>query len=139
MAREGVFEDEALEALRRKFFPRVPWTEAGPVRRRYLAKAVEGRRTVEEALAALADAEGFTGPGRETVIGGARECLAAFRSRGQAEQMIFGRGPDAHWCDAAVGPADGDGWQELIVRSEEAENLVALAYALGVLRFRKTI
>ena len=137
MAKERVFEDEALEALRRKYFPRVPWTGAGPVRRRYRAKAAKEGQSVETALAALAEAEGFTGPGQETVTGGPETCLAAFQDRGGAERMIFGRGLDSHWCDLALGPADGSGWQELVVRSEEAENLVALAHAAGVLRFRK--
>ncbi len=137
MAKERVFEDEELESLRRKYFPRVPWTGAGPVRRRYLARAAEEGQTAEAALAKLAEAEGFTGPEEETVIGRPETCLAAFRARGGRPQMIFGQGTDALWCDAAVGPADGSGWQELIVRSEEAENLVALAHAVGALRFRK--
>lgn len=131
-----VFADEALEALRRKFFPRIPWTEAGPVRRRYIARAAEPGRSVEDALAALAKAEGFIGPGEEAVCGGAETCLAAFRIRGERDILVFGRGLDVVWCDFALGPAGEDGWQELIVRSEEAENLTALAHAVGAVRFR---
>ena len=136
MAKERIFADETLESLRRRYFPRVPWGPDGPVRRRYLARAAAEDRTVEEVLTALAEAEGFTGPGRETFIGDGSGCLAALQGR-DGDRMILGRGLDAVWCDAAVGPADGSGWQELIVRSEEAENLVALAHAVGALRFRK--
>ena len=119
MSTERIFDDPALEALRKKYFPRVPWTGAGPVRRRYLAKAVGAGQTVAGALEALALAEGFIAPSGHAVTGGPETCLAAL------------------WCDLALGPADADGWQEMIVRSEEAENLVALAHAVGAAWFRK--
>ena len=135
MSTERVFDDSALEALRKRYFPRVPWGEAGPVRRRYLARA-EGR-TVAEALQALALAEGFLAPGGRAVMGGPEECLAAFRQRGGEECLVFGLGPDVYWCDLALSEPDGSGWQQLIVRSETAENLVALASAMGAVRFRK--
>ena len=136
MSTERVFADDALEGLRRKFFPRIPWTEAGPVRRRYGARATEPGQTVEGALTALAKAEGFIGPDQQAVSGGADACLAAFRTRGERDILVFGHGLDAVWCDFALGPAGEDGWQELIVRSEEAENLTALAHAVGAVRFR---
>lgn len=136
MSTEKIFADAGLEALRRKFFPRVPWTEAGPVRRRYRAKAAREGQSVEEALTALARAEGFLGPGQEAVLGDAGTCLAAFRTRGERDILVFGQGPEVCWCDMALGPADEDGWREMIVRSEEAENLAALAHAVGAVRFR---
>lgn len=135
MSTDVVFEDAALEALRKKYFPRVPWGAEGPVRRRYMARA-EGR-SVEQALEALALAEGFIAPGGRAVTGDAAACLEALRARGAAETLLFGRGLDAVWCDLALGAPDGEGWQELIIRSEEAENLVALANAVGAVRFRK--
>ena len=135
MSTDVVFEDAALEALRKKYFPRVPWGAEGPVRRRYMARA-EGR-SVEQALEALALAEGFIAPGGRAVTRDAAACLEALRARGAAETLLFGRGLDAVWCDLALGAPDGEGWQELIVRSEEAENLVALANALGAVRFKK--
>ena len=58
---ERIFEDDDLEALRRKYFPRVPWTEAGPVRRRYYARAVREDQTVAGALEALAIEGGIHG------------------------------------------------------------------------------
>ena len=137
MSTERIFDDPALEALRKKYFPRVPWTGAGPVRRRYLAKAVGAGQTVAGALEALALAEGFIAPSGHAVTGGPETCLAALQSRGEADTLIFGGGLDALWCDLALGPADADGWQEMIVRSEEAENLVALAHAVGAAWFRK--
>ncbi len=137
MSTERIFAQEDLEALRRKHFPRVPWGPEGPVRRRYRAQAAEPGRTVEDALTALAKAEGFIGPGREAVSGDAAACLAAFRERGGEDTLVFGRGPDAVWCDFALGPAGEDGWQELIVRTETAENLTALAHAVGAVRFKK--
>ncbi len=137
MARERIFEDEALEALRRKYFPRVPWTEAGPVRRHYFARAAREGQTVAGTLEALAMDEGFIGPGLRAVIGDEAACLGAFRQRGETDVMVFGLGPDVCWCDIALGPADGEGWQEMLVRSEEAENLVALAHAVGAVRFRR--
>ena len=135
MSTEKIFDDPALEALRKRYFPRIPWTAEGPVRRRYMAKA-EGR-TVAEALEALALEEGFIAPGERAVIGGPEACLAAMQDRGERDTLIFGDGPDAVWCDLAIGPAEEDGWQMLIVRSEEAENLTALAHATGVVRFRR--
>lgn len=137
MARERIFEDEALEALRRKFFPRVPWTEAGPVRRHYFARAARDGQTVAQTLEALAIAEGFIGPGLQAITGDGAACLEAFRRRGQTDILVFGLGLDACWCDFAFGPVDGEGWQEVLVRSEEAENLTALAHAVGAVRFRK--
>ena len=135
MSTEKIFDDPALEALRRRYFPRIPWTAEGPVRRRYLAKA-EGR-TVAEALEALALEEGFIAPGERARIGGPEACLAAMQARGERDTLIFGNGANAVWCDLALGPADGDGWQMLIVRSEEAENLTALAHAVGAVRFKR--
>ena len=124
-------------ALVKKFFPRVPWTDDGPVRRRYLARAVSDG-DVTAALAALAGREGFTEPGQKTVTGGADDCLAAFRAKSTGGVgMIFGTETAAHWCDIAAGSPDADGWQPLIVRSEEGENLVALAHCEGILRFRR--
>ena len=131
MARERILEDEELEALRRKFFPRVPWTVAGPVRRHYFARAVQEGQTVAQALEALAVDEGFIGPGLRAAVGDSAACLEAFRRRGETDMMVFGLGLDVCWCDFAFGPADGEGWQEVLVRSEEAENLAALAHAVG--------
>ncbi len=135
MSTEKVFDDPALEALRKRYFPRIPWTGEGPVRRRYRAKA-EGR-TVAEALEELALSEGFIAPGERAISGGPEACLAAMESRGERDTLIFGDGSDSLWCDLALCPADEDGWQELIVRSEEAENLTALAHAAGAVRFRR--
>ena len=135
---EPVLKDEALEALRRKYFPRVPWTEQGPVRRRYRTKAASGADVAAE-LVRLAQSERFIEPGQSAVMGNAGACLVAFRKRVEDSSiaMIFGQGLDAHWCDLALGAPDADGWQEMIVRSEEAENLIALAHAVGVLRFKR--
>ena len=126
------------ESLRKKYFPRVPWTELGPVRRRYLARAALGG-TVPEAMKALAEREGFIEPGQSAVIGDAQACFAAFRMKpeNRAVGMIFVTETAAHWCDIACGEPDGDGFCELIVRSEEGENLTALAHAEGALVFRK--
>ena len=135
MSTEKIFDDPALEALRKRYFPRIPWTADGPVRRRYRAKT-EGR-TVAEALEELALKEGFIAPGERAVSGGPEACLAAMRGRGERDTLIFGDGAEAVWCDLALGPAEEDGWQELIVRSEEAENLTALAHAVGAVRFRR--
>ena len=135
MLTKKIFDDPALEALRKRYFPRIPWTDEGPVRRRYMAKA-EGK-TVAQALEGLALSEGFIAPGERAVTGGPEACLAAMQARGERDTLIFGDGADAVWCDLALGPADGDGWQMLIVRSEEAENLTALAHNLGAVRFRR--
>ena len=130
---------EEREALRIKYFPRVPWTELGPVRRRYRTIPADGSPSVEAALRSLAEREGFIEPGQSAVTGGAAETLAAFRRKpaDRSVGMIFGTEPAAHFCDIACGAPDADGWQELIVRSEEGENLTALAHALAVLRFQK--
>lgn len=127
------------QALKKKYFPRIPWTEDGPVRRRYRVRAAEGQ-AVTEALRSLAAAEGFTAPDRPAVTGGADACLAAFRDRGtdSGAGLVIGLGLDAYWCDLALGAPDDEGWQEMIIRSETAENLIALAHAVGALRFRKS-
>ena len=132
-------EREELEKLRKKYFPRIPWTAEGPVRRVYLARAAEGTASVCQVLMELALREGFIEPGGPAVLGGAEECLAAFRRKaaGGPGGMIFGTEEAAHWCDAAAGAPDSDGWQRLIVRSEEGENLTALAHGEGLLRFRR--
>ena len=135
MAADAVFSDPALEALRKKYFPRVPWTEAGPVRRRYRARA-EGR-TVAQALEALALSEGFIAPDRRAVAGDGERCLTAFWTGENEGTLVFGLGADALWCDLALAEPDSDGWQALTVRSEEAENLIALAHAVGAVRFKK--
>ena len=138
MPNDTIFADEALEALRRKYFPRVPWTERGPLRRRYMTRPT-GDADAIEALIALAREEAFIGPGQHAVTGGADVCLSAFQTRVQdgTVAMIFGDELAAHWCDLALGPADDDGWREMLVRSEEGENLIALAHARGVLQFKK--
>ena len=59
MSTDAVFADPTLEALRKRFFPRVPWGQQGPVRRRYLARAAREGQTVAQALEALALSEGF--------------------------------------------------------------------------------
>jgi len=81
---------EEQEKLRKKYFPRVPWGPDGPVRRVYLARAVDGA-SVQEALLELARREGFIEPGGPAVTGGAEECLAAFQraSGGGPGGMIF--------------------------------------------------
>ena len=126
-------------ALRKRYFPRVPWGPDGPVRRRYRVRAAEGV-SPSEALAALAEAEGFTAPDRPWVEGDGAVCLAAFQDRlpESGAGLVIGRGLDAYWCDLALGAPDSEGWQELIVRSETGENLIALAHGMGTLRFRKS-
>ncbi len=130
--------NEELAALKKKYFPRVPWTEEGPVRRVYRVIAAQDG-DVLSVLAELAVREGFTGPEERAVIGDAAACLDAFREKaaGGAVGMIFGAELSAHWCDIAAGKADADGWRKLIVRSEEGENLTALAHNEGLLRFRR--
>ena len=126
------------EALKKKYFPRVPWdAENGPVRRVYRARA-EGT-DVLDALVSLAEREGFTEPGQTTVTGGAEACLEAFREKaaGRPVGMVFGTETDAHFCDVALAPPDGDGWRRYLVRSEEGENLTALAHNLGLIQFKK--
>ena len=138
MSTEPILTDPFQEHMRKKYFPRVAWTEDGPVRRRYLTKAESGESVIAE-LVRLAQAERFIEPGQEAVLGNAEACLAAFRKRTEDDTiaMVFGNGLDAHWCDLALGEPDSELWQELIVRSEEGETLIALAHARGVLRFRK--
>ncbi len=129
---------EELEKLRKKFFPRVPWDEAlGPVRRRYFVRAASGDALA--AVAALGEREGFTEPGQRTVTGDGAACLAAFREKaaGGPVGMILGTETGAFWCDIALGGADGEGWRPMIVRSEEGENLTALAHGAGTLYFRR--
>ena len=135
MSTESILADPALEALRKKLFPRVPWGAEGPVRRRYMARA-EGR-TVADALGELARREDFIAPEGRVVAGDGPVCLAAFCQRDRTDSLVLGLGTDVCWCDIALGTPDADGWQELVVRSEEGENLVALASARGAVRFRK--
>ena len=134
-----MLNEEEYNALRKKMFPRVAWTELGPVRRMYRAKAADETKTVLETLSALAKQEGFTAPGLSGVTGGADETLEALlrKAAGDDPGMVFGTQAQAHWCDIALDAPDAEGWQRLIVRSEEGENLVALAHNLGLLRFRK--
>ena len=132
-------ETPDLEKLRKKYFPRVPWREGtGPVRRRVLARAVTGEEVLA-VLTALAAREGFTEPGCRTAAGDAAACLEALlcRAAGGPVGMIFGTEPAAFWCDIALGPLAADGWQPYIIRSEEGENLTALAHAEGLLRFAR--
>ena len=132
--------DEKQQKLRKKFFPRAEWTDQGPVRRVYLTCPADGSASSQEALAALADRAGFAGPGQQCVTGGAAQAWDAFERRadgGSDIALIFGTEADAIWCDIVCCPADEDGWQRTIIRSEEGENLVALAHAEGVLRFRR--
>ena len=125
------------EKLKKKYFPRVPWTEDGPVRRRYCVRAEGGDALA--VLAALAEREGFTEPGQETVAGGTEDCLEAFgrKAAGEPVGMVFGDRLAAHWCDIAADPPDEDGWQRFVVRSEEGENLTALAHNERLLQFKK--
>lgn len=134
-----MLNEEEYNALRKKMFPRVQWTELGPVRRMYRAKAADETRTVLETLSALAKQEGFTAPGLPGVTGGSKETLEALlrKAAGDDPGMVFGTQAQAYWCDVALDAPDEEGWQRLIVRSEEGENLVALAHNLGLLRFRK--
>ncbi len=133
--------NEEQAALKKKFFPHVSWTEQGPVRRMYFVKTADRSETVPEVLNALARKEGFTAPEQQTVIGGQEETLAAFRRKAGGEDvgMVFGTELGAHWCDIALDMPDAEGWQRLIVRSEEGENLIALAHAEGLLRFRRAL
>ncbi len=132
--------NENQKTLRNKYFPHVPWTELGPVRRVYLAKAAEDNAPggVIGVLEALARREGFLEPQQIAVIGDGDTAAAAFcrKPADNSVGMIFGTDASAHWCDIAADAPDGDGWQRLIVRSEEGENLTALSYDKGLLRFR---
>ena len=128
------------QALRKRYFPRIPWGPDGPVRRRYRVRAAAEGVSPSAALAALAEAEGFTAPDRPWAEGDGAVCLAAFQDRpaGSGAGLVIGRGLDAYWCDLALDAPDNEGWQELIVRSETGENLIALAHGMGTLRFRKS-
>ena len=50
---------ENQEKLRKKYFPRVAWTENGPIRRQYMAAPADKRLSVPEVLASLAARAGF--------------------------------------------------------------------------------
>lgn len=130
-------EEEA--ALRKKFFPRVEWTDNGPIRRMYRVRPAAEGEAVTDILLALGEREGFIAPGQRAVTGDAEACLAAFRQKAtdRSVALIFGLEMAAHWCDIAVDAADADGWQLIAVRSEEGENLTALAHGEGLLRFRR--
>ena len=122
---------------KKKFFPRVPWGENGPVRRMYLVQSLkDGQPDAARALAALAVTFGFC---EKTVTGDADVCCEAFARRAdtRGSDLIFGTDRAAVWCDAVVTDTPEPGWQRLIVRSEEAENLTALAHEEGALRFRR--
>jgi hypothetical protein len=131
--------DEEQAALRKKYFPRVAWTEQGPVRRRYLVQTVTPGADVFQTLIDLAQREWFIEPGQRAVVGDADQTLTAFRDRATDKTvgMVFGTELGAHWCDLALSVPDAEGWQTMIVRSEEAENLIALAHNEGLLRFRR--
>lgn len=128
-------EEEA--ALRKKYFPRVTWTENGPIRRLYKVRPA-GEGDTLSLLLALAERELFIAPGQRAVTGGAEMCLEAFRQKAgdKSIAMIFGDGLAAHWSDISLEPAE-EGWQLMAVRSEEGENLVALAHGEGLLRFKR--
>jgi len=128
-------EEEA--ALRKKYFPRVTWTENGPVRRLYKTRPAEEGDTLA-ILLALAERALFIAPGQRAVTGGAEACFEAFRSKtvDKSVAMIFGDSLTAHWSDISLEPAE-EGWQLMAVRSEEGENLVALAHSEGLLRFKR--
>ena len=124
-------------ALRKKYFPRVTWTENGPIRRLYRVRPAEEGDTLA-ILLALAERECFIAPGQRAVTGGAEDCLEAFRSKASDKTvaMVFGNSLAAHWSDISLEPA-AEGWQLVAVRSEEGENLVALAHSEGLLRFKR--
>lgn len=136
MGNSSVLDDPLQEAVRKKYFPHVPWTEQGPVRRQYRARASQGG-DVLRALEALAREEGFIATGETAVFCDGRQSFSAFQAKGDRDTLVFGTGPEALWCDLAAGPPGEGGWQKLLVRSEEAENLVALAHAVGAVRFQK--
>ena len=128
---------EEEQKLKKKFFPRVPWTEEGPVRREYLVRAADGSGTDAGALLAkLAVEFGFCDT---TVSGDAGVCRKSFADRAAGENtgLIIGTEAAAVWCDLSVCDAAEAGWQRLIVRSEQAENLTALAHEEELLRFRR--
>ncbi|MCD8087428.1 MAG: hypothetical protein LUE22_02410 [Oscillospiraceae bacterium] len=127
---------EEMQALQKRYFPHAPWTEEGPVRRRYQVQAAQGDAL--GALTALAEEELLL-PGERIAAAAGEETLALLRRRdgGEPLALILGRGLDALWCDLALSPPDGEGWQTLLVRSETGENLIALAHARKALRFRR--
>ena len=131
--------NEEAAALRKKYFPRVEWTDMGPVRRRYRVRPAAEGTSVTDILLALGEREGFIAPGQQAAVGDAGACEAAFRQKAadKSVALIFGMETAAHWCDIAVADPDGEGWQLMLVRSEEGENLVALAHGEGLLRFRR--
>ena len=131
---------EETAALRKKYFPRVEWTERGPLRRLYRVRpAAEEGVSVTDILLDLGEREGFIAPGQHAVTGVAETCLAAFRQKAadKSVALIFGTEMAAHWCDIAVDAPDEEGWQLMAVRSEEGENLTALAHSEGLLRFKR--
>lgn len=131
--------NEEAAALRKKFFPRVEWTEEGPIRRLYRVRPAAEGTGVTDILLALGEREGFIAPGQSAVTGDAGACFAAFRQKAadRSVTLIFGLEMAAHWCDIAVDVPDGEGWQRMAVRSEEGENLIALAHSEGLLRFKR--
>ncbi len=132
--------EEERKALQKRYFPRVPWGDQGPVRRRYKVRNADGvPGSPTDALIALAKDAHFIAPDQHAVTGGPEEGLEAFRHKAEDPSigMIFGDSIDAHWCDIAVEAPDPEGWHRLIVRSEEGENLIALAHEEGLLRFRR--
>ncbi|MCD8116429.1 MAG: hypothetical protein LUE21_04830 [Oscillospiraceae bacterium] len=128
--------EQEQQALQKKYFPHTPWTEEGPVRRRYMALAEGGDAAA--ALTALAEAELLL-PGEQVAAAGGEEALALFRRReaGEPLALILGLDLQAHWCDIALSAPDAEGWQTLLVRSETGENLIALAHARKALRLRR--
>ena len=129
--------DEVLAAMKKKYFPRIPWTENGPVRRVFYTRAEQDN--VFEVLTRLAESYGFTETGKKTVTGNASDAFSAFyaKAHGEAVGMIFGNELNAYWCDLAVGSPDAEGWRKLVIRSEEGENLIALAHNEELLSFRR--
>lgn len=131
--------DEETAVLRKKYFPRVEWTERGPLRRLYRVRPAGEGASVTELLLALGEREGFVAPGQHAVTGDAGVCEDAFRQKAadKSVALIFGTEMAAHWCDIAVDAPNEEGWQLMAVRSEEGENLTALAHSEGLLRFRR--
>lgn len=132
---DPILDDPQQEALRKKYFPHVEWTIQGPVRRKYRARAASGGGVVQ-ALETLARREEFIAPGETVATCDAGQSYAVFQAAIGRETMVFGTELAAVWCDLAAGPPDENGWQPLLVRSEEAENLIALANATGDVLFK---